>query len=122
MRLTLALSWGPATCASKNPDQVSWTVQVAGTPNVASTIHSHQESGVALFSLGDYNAMISGNYPKIASHSVLGYKWPMANQVLGELGLKLDATVVKTVVDQRSAASLSGLTATITFSGARITF
>ena len=66
--------------------------------------------------------MISGNYPKIASHTVLGYKWPMANQVLGELGLKLDATVVKTIVDQLAVASPRGLTTTITFSGAQITF
>jgi len=55
---------------------MSTSVGIELGPDVASTIHTHPQSGVGLFSYGDTEAYTKLGYAGTAEHSLLGLKWP----------------------------------------------
>jgi len=74
-------------------------------PNVKTTLHTHPQSGVALFSEGDIKAYSSGRYTPDVEHSVLGLKWPNASAVSVSEGLEPFNDVVKTTAAQSAITS-----------------
>jgi hypothetical protein len=97
------------------------SVGVEPGPDVASTLHTHPSSGVALFSgntevmKGDVYTFFGGRYAADTSHSVLGLKWPNASRVLMLEGLEPELDVVKTTVKQGNVVNGSWSQVKISF-------
>jgi RHS repeat-associated protein len=71
-------------------------VDLPAGPNVASTEHAHQESGVALFSVGPGKDVenFKGQFAPDATHVVTGERWPDTRAVAAEIGVDPPPLVV----------------------------
>lgn len=85
-------------------------VKVPFQPSITSTQHTHPQSGVAIFSQGDYAAFKKRPFDSSVEHSVLGWKYPETNRVLEALGQPIDRTVVKTTIRQEKLMQADSVT------------